>query len=67
MLSIEEAAKLIADDLFTTGFGEKADRLVLFQEEKSGDKKRDLGGWCKEAVESRVIKILSAQLQMDKP
>jgi hypothetical protein len=44
----QELAKEIADELFTNGMGEVADRLVC---EVSG---KDRGGYCREAVE-RII------------
>lgn len=46
-------AKQIADDLFINGIGDKATHLIL-----SNESDKDLGGWCKDAVISRIIKHL---------
>lgn len=55
----DSLAKQIAEQLFTNGAGEKAQRLVL---ELPG--KRDGGGWCQKAVEDQVAERI-AQLQAD--
>ena len=57
---IERLANQIADRLFTNGAGEQADRLVLFKEVVSGDKKCDLGGWCRHAVVHQVLEVLQS-------
>lgn len=50
---IRELAEKIAGDLFTNGFGQEGERLVL---ELPG--KRDGGGWCKRAAIERIEKQL---------
>lgn len=52
-------ADAIASDLFETGFGDEATRLVLFDEDLTGDLKRNLGGWNRTAVSHRVHRILA--------
>lgn len=52
-----EAARLVAEDLFTSGIGKRADRLVLTDDTKIGDAK-DLGGWCRGAAVDRVAAII---------
>lgn len=55
----KQLAKLpaaVAERLFVNGAGEKADRLCLFDSVVS----RNLGGWCKAAVEDRVRQIIEA-------
>lgn len=49
----KELAKQITDELFTNGIGERAKRLVLELEDG-----KDGGGWCKEAVEDVIERIL---------
>jgi len=51
---IDALAQQIADDLFVTGAGEQADRLVLW----GAADDRNLGGWSKRAVVDRVRKLL---------
>lgn len=46
---IKQLAAEIARDLFTNGFNERADRLVLTS--KNG---RDLGGWGEPMVRDRI-------------
>ena len=53
--NLRKLAKQIANDLFTNGSGQEADRLVL---ELPG--KRDGGGWCKRAVEDRIYDAIAA-------
>jgi hypothetical protein len=48
----------IVDGLFTNGFGEKADRLVLTQDGRGS--LANLGGWSREAVSQRIIAALIA-------
>lgn len=48
-------AESIATDLFTTGFGDEASRLVLLNSDGN-----DIGGWCKSAVVDRIVVILAA-------
>lgn len=52
-------ARAVADDLFVNGFGERAERLVLTRDSDE----RKLGGWCPEAVEDRVRKIVVEELK----
>lgn len=54
-MSNQQLAAKIADDLFTNGCDEKAERLVL--ELPNG---RDGGGWCKQAVADRILQALNA-------
>ena len=51
-MSNRQIAELIADDLFTNGAGEMADRLVLMCDQSpwSREAPRDLGGYSKAAV-----------------
>jgi len=51
----QKLAATIADDLFTNGSGDEAERLVL---ELTGG--RDGGGWCKVAVVGRIERALNA-------
>ena len=66
-MSRDEAEALaveIATDLFTAAFEPRlADRLVLVHEERSGDMKRNLGGWYFGAVRDRI----ADKLCPDKP
>lgn len=52
-MNIEEIADAIVEDLFTNGFCDKAVRLVMISTEG-----RDIGGWGRPAVRSRVLAIL---------
>lgn len=52
---LRSIAEAIANDLFSCGSGEQAERLVLFQDST----KRNLGGLCKGAVIDRIIKHLN--------
>ena len=54
-MTIGELAEQIADELFTTGDGKRADRLVLTLD---GPPRRDLGGWSRRAVLDRLAAIL---------
>lgn len=45
----------IVDDLFVNSFGERADRLVLTID---GPPRRDLGGWCRQAIVDRLVALL---------
>ena len=51
----QEIARMIADDLFANGAGELAERLVLTVD---GPPKRNLGGWSKAAVITRITSLL---------
>jgi len=51
-------AHRIAERLFTNGQGVRAARLVLTID---GPPKRDLGGWCEEAVVDRIVEVLGAE------
>lgn len=59
---IKKLAHQIADDLFTDGWGDKADRLVMFTKKTEVETAISKPGWCKEAVvdriEERLIKAL---------
>lgn len=55
--SLWHLAQTIAKDLFENILGQRADRLVLIQEDKSGD----LGGWSEKAVVQRIYLILKKQ------
>lgn len=55
---IKLLSRQIADRLFTNGAGDEASRLVMYREVASGDKKCDLGGWCREAVIDQVSEVL---------
>lgn len=46
----------IVEDLFTNGFGQKAERLVLTSVDG-----RDLGGWCRGAMRDRILDGLNAE------
>lgn len=46
-------AHAIAEQLFTNGVQERAERLVL-----EGQDKRDLGGWCFRAVVDVIVEQL---------
>lgn len=52
----------LVDFLFRNGSSEKADRLLLVQEERGGDAKvsnaRYLGGYSKGAVRDAIVRIL---------
>jgi len=52
---LERCVRQIADDiverLFVNGVGERAKRLVLWNDSA----KQDLGGWCERAVRDQVI------------
>lgn len=50
---IRALAKRVARDLFRNGAGEHAARLVLTSEDG-----RELGGWCRKAVEDRLATAL---------
>ena len=52
---VELLPKQIADDLFVNGSGDKADRLMLVDENN-----RDLGGWCHQAVVDRAAALARA-------
>ena len=57
----ERLAKMIAAELFTNGAGQIGDRLQLkITHYEGGDLKvePDAGGWCRDAVVSRVAKLL---------
>lgn len=64
-MSDQEIAEAIADDLFTNGEGEKADRLVLIENIGAGWTK-NLGSVGRLTVASRILTILSAAKD-DKP
>lgn len=51
-----QLAETIARRLFTTGFGEVAQRLVLTIDQPA---RRDLGGWCERAVADMVERTLA--------
>lgn len=55
-----ELAAKIAEDLFTNGVNEKADRLVLTSEDG-----RDLGGWSKSAATQRIHDLLEEAREGD--
>mgnify|MGYP001470646434 CR=1 FL=1 len=48
----------IADEMFTSGFGRVADRLVLVKNTRM----EELGGWGKKPFEDRVLFILQKEL-----
>ena len=50
-------AEKIAEELFTNGNGDKADRIQLCQKTE-GTVERDLGGWCKEAAVGVIERVL---------
>ena len=50
-LSSEERVRVA--DLFKTGSGQQAERLVL-----EGKDQRDLGGWCRGAARDRILRVL---------
>lgn len=52
----DEAIKKFVDDLFTSGSGEEADRLVMFNVLR-----RNLGGWSRLAVEELLRKALAKE------
>ena len=54
MTRVRYLAQAIARELFTNGFRERADRLVLHDTADG----RDLGGWSQHAVEQLVVGIL---------
>lgn len=54
-----EIAVAVAQDLFTNGQGERADRLVMTVD---GTPKLDLGGWSMAAVIVRVEAILRQRI-----
>lgn len=56
---LKRLAEQIADDLFTNGIGEKAQRLVLTVDKP---KHLDLGGWGKAAMANHIFHILEAEL-----
>lgn len=51
-----ELAERIAADLFTSGIGSAAERLVLWRDSD----RRDLGGGCRESVVDRIAKAIAA-------
>jgi hypothetical protein len=51
-------AERIVDDLFVTGHGAKADRLVLMTADG-----RNLGGWGRKPAMDRIIVALTAEQQ----
>ena len=56
----EDAIKRFVEELFTDGGdGEKADRLVLLQD----DPPRALSGWCRKAIIDRLRVFLREQQQ----
>lgn len=57
--TVQKLAEDIAKDLFTSGSGQVATRLVMLQEPDDPlNPTRDLGGWCEEAVINRIRKHL---------
>jgi hypothetical protein len=50
-------AEAIVDDLFINGAGQHGTRLVMM-DESNKQRPLNLGGWCKEAVRSRIIDIV---------
>jgi proteasome assembly chaperone (PAC2) family protein len=57
-MNLKRVAELIANDLFVNGNNEEAERLVLMSADK-----RDIGGWGKRAVVSRILDILKEELK----
>lgn len=55
-----EIATMIANDLFTDGFGNRADRLLLHVEAMKHWSTKP--GWCFGAVVDRVVAILDQQV-----
>jgi len=51
--ALKEAAERLARELFTNGFGDKADRLELVLPNN-----RRVGGWCEEVVVDRIMNVL---------
>jgi hypothetical protein len=49
----KQLAKAITDKLFINGFGEVANRLVM-----ESDNGKDIGGWCRLAVEDQIKEVL---------
>ena len=49
---IEARVDGMVDDLFTNGNDARADRLVLIKGTL------DIGGWCREAVRDRLLKLV---------
>lgn len=58
----QRVTRAIVDDLYTNAFGERGKRLAI-----KADDEHDLGGWCKEAAESRVYAIVIAALKDGEP
>lgn len=56
---IRDVIAQCVEDLFTNGFGEKADRLVLTVD---GKPPRDLGGWGRGPVRDRMHSLLESLL-----
>ena len=50
-------AEKIAEELFTNGNGDKADRIQLCKK-NGGILERDLGGWCKKSAIAAIAKVL---------
>lgn len=51
-----KAAQAVTDDLFINGFGEHAERLVLWRDTT----KQDLGGLCPGVVRDRIASAIDA-------
>lgn len=58
--TIQTIAARAAAELMTNGRGEQATRLVLFHE--VADARRDLGGWCRQAVEAQIANAIRSEL-----
>jgi hypothetical protein len=53
-----QIANEIVEQLFTNGFGNVAERLVMLS--ANG---RNLGGWSQDAVRDQVLKVLEEQVR----
>lgn len=56
---LNAVARAVAGRLFENGFGDKAERLVLWRDSDS----KNLGGWCRGAVEDHIGNALKAAIQ----
>lgn len=55
----DKLANAIVSRLFTNGFGECGDRLVIIQQQFVDGNERNLGGWCIESVRREIIEAIN--------
>jgi len=56
-MTIEDRARDFNESIFTNGSKEKAERLVLMQD----NPKRDLGGWGKKVMQDKIKDLLNSE------